>query len=72
MSMLFCFEGKENGRLLNSSALEKVLQIMNDFDDIDIHISGCKIMAHIAIRKYFYTCKRYDVVFPPFLGVANE
>lgn len=44
--------GKQNARILNSNAIEKVLQIMNDFDDIEIQISGCKIMAHIAISEY--------------------
>ncbi|XP_053408727.1 uncharacterized protein LOC123559383 isoform X2 [Mercenaria mercenaria] len=43
--------GKESRKLFNKNAMEKVLHVMQDFDDIDVKISGCKIIAQVAIDE---------------------
>lgn len=41
--------GKECKKLFNKTAVEKVLQVMQDFDDADVQLSGCRIIAQVAI-----------------------
>ncbi|WAR05570.1 hypothetical protein MAR_020939 [Mya arenaria] len=41
--------GTECGKLVTSVAMETMTQIMQDFEDIEIQVTGCQIMAQVVL-----------------------
>jgi hypothetical protein len=45
------FAGRECRKLFNKNAMEKIVHIMQDFNDLDVQTTGCRIIAQAAIGK---------------------
>ncbi|XP_052807121.1 uncharacterized protein LOC128236279 [Mya arenaria] len=50
--------GTECGKLVTSVAMETMTQIMQDFEDIEIQVTGCQIMAQVVLGEHIKLLNR--------------